>query len=268
MRVKYSCQILLLGLFIIGGSILRAQTKREVQFSLDTLMRTHKTLQQDLKVMKLAWKKQNTFFEHVKSAYFDPADVNTSIDDGVSKFDEMYKFSLKEMEVLRDSIQGINDSLNKCLGQSELLDSQNKAYKELLLSSINPASFPQSEAEFIGEWDLFLHPVQLTGEPFESGIVSFNPFVQDDSLTVHNVYKIEFAEDEIATLYFRGGNVQKSFYSVKNFSMNSPYVIKFSKNEEFKLAILVSPIPTGLMVSYEVPLKSEKVYYYHGLMKK
>ena len=159
----------------------------------------------------------------------------------------------------------LNNKINSALLTSER---ECLPYNQILLSALSKASFPKSAKDFVGTWDLFLNPVQLSGEPFESGIIGFNTFTSNDSLSLHNVYKIEFTEDELATIYFNGGEIQKSFYSVKDFSNNEPYIIKFSKNDDFKLTMLVSPLASGLMVSYELPLKSDKVYYYYGLMKK
>ena len=150
----------------------------------------------------------------------------------------------------------------------EQLTQQNESYSKLLMSSLNKASFPQSTQEFIGVWDLFLDPVQISGEPFESGIISYNHFVSNDSIMKHSIYKIEFSADEIATLFFTGGIEQKCFYSIKDFSVNSPYIIRFSKQDEFKLTMQVSPLPNGLVASYEIPVETEKVIYYYGLMKK
>lgn len=260
--------MIIVGLMIASASFLNAQTKKEVQFSLDTLAKSHQNLQQDLTSMKADWKKQNIFFEHVKSSFFDPTDINTSIDDGVSKFDEIHKINLTEFEDLTKANKALSDSFALYKKRSEKLISQNNAFNEILLSSLSRASFPQSVSEFIGTWDLFLNPVQLSGEPFEAGIIAHNPFTPKDSVLTNSLYKIEFAEDEIATLYFKGGKSHKSFYSIKDFSINSPYTIKFSKNEDFKLTMLISPIPSGLMVSYELPHKAESVYYFYGLMKK
>ncbi len=258
------CVILIFGI----QSYTAAQSKKEVQFSLDTLIKSNQSLQEDYKTMKEAWKKQNSFFEHVKSTLFDASEINTAIEDGISKFDEINKLSKGELDKLNSESKLIKDSLIKITDRANVLESQNKAYNQILLSALSAASFPKSAKDFVGTWDLFLNPVQLSGEPFESGIIGFNTFTANDSLNLHNVYKIEFTEDELATIYFNGGEIQKSFYSVKDFSDNEPYIIKFSKNDDFKLTMLVSPVASGLMVSYELPLKSDKVYYYYGLMKK
>ncbi len=261
-------------LFFISISTI-AQTKKEILFSLDTLKRSHRALQRDFISVKEAWKKHNIFFEHVKSEFFLPIDINTSIDEGVIKFDEIsttiqdeIKNLTKTNASLKDSLKLFVDSLQYYESIIEEMKNKSMAYNNIILSSLKKASFPQSKSEFVGNWDLFLDLVQLNGEPFESGIVGFNPFTPNDSLSAHNIYKIEFTEDEIATLYFRGGKEQKSFYSVKNFSSNSPYTVQFAKNDEFKLTMLISPLPTGLTISYEVPVKTEKVFYYYGLMKR
>ena len=169
---------------------------------------------------------------------------------------------------LEDSLRFFKDSISYFDKVIYNLEQENFSYNKILLSLLKKGSFPKSTPEFIGEWDLFLNPVQIHGEPFESGIVGFNSFAPNDSIMLHSIYKIDFSEDEIATLYFVNGKAQKSFYSISDFSTQSPYSIKFIKNEDFKLTLKVSPLPTGLMVSYEAPLKSDSIYYYYGFMRK
>ena len=259
-----TCIILLISI----SAFVSAQTKKEVQFSLDTLKKSHNSLQEDYRAVKAAWKKQNNFFEHVKSTFFLSADINTSIDSGIVKFDKINSALLIKLEKLGKNNKNLKDSLFAISSNIDSLELQNRAYNHILLSSLSHASFPQSTKDFLGTWDLFLNPVQLSGEPYESGIIGFNEFVPNDSIGVHNIYKIEFLEDELATVHFKGGTSQKCFYSVKDFSNNSPYIIKFSKNDDFKMTMLISPLPGGLMVSYEIPVKAKKIYYYYGLMKK
>ena len=255
-------------LLIISTTNFNSQTKKEVQFSLDTLIKSHESLLNDYKSMKEAWKKQNNFFEHVKTNFFDPTDINTPIDKGIEKFDMINQASISQLEELENINLMIKDSLQYYKNISQELDNENKTYNKILLSSLKKTSFPQSKSELIGTWDLFLNPLQIKGEPYSSGIIGFNSFNNNDSILKHNIYKIEFSEDEIATLYFSNSTTQKSFYSVKDFSKSSPYSITFSKNEDFKLNLHISPLPEGLMVSYEAPVKSDRVYYFYGLMKK
>lgn len=253
---------------IVNYSFLQSQTKKEVQFSLDTLQKSHKLLQQDFQLLQKEWQKQNQFFEHVKSSFFNISDVNMSIDKAFNHFDTINNAINKQMKNLNESNNVLIDSIQLLNSSITQLSEQNKYYSKLLLSSLNKASFPQTEMEFIGAWNLFLDPVQISGKPFESGLISYNQFLSVNSIKQQNLYKVVFSADEIATIYYTGGKVQKCFYSIINFSPNSPYSILFSKQEEFKLTMQVSPLTSGLMVSYELPLKTEKVLYYYGLMKK
>ena len=245
-----------------------AQTRKEVQFSLDTLIKANNDLKEDFKSVKADWKEQNNFFEHVKSTFFDPADINASIEEGIAKFDEINEASVKKMEELALTNKSLTDSLAFYKNKANELETSYKGFERLLMASLNAASFPQSASELTGNWNLFLNPVQISGEPFKSGLVGFNPFVPKKELVPHNIYRIEFAQDEIATLYFSNGKVQKSFFTINGFSSNSPYSVTFTKGDEFKLTLLISPLPNGLMVSYEAPIKADKLFYFYGLMKK
>ncbi len=256
-----------LPLILITVSI-SSQTKKEVQFTLDTLNKAHQTLLQDYQDLKQQWKEQNNFFEHVKSNFFPAADINISINKASDKFDSIYNDIVKKVVKLGEINSSISDSLKKEVALNQELISQNKVYQSLILSALNSGSFPSNETDIIGSWDLFLNPVMIHGNPYESGIIGLNPFAVADSVSVHNINKIEFDKDELATIFFTGGIQQKCFYSINNFSKNAPYTIQFSKQEEFKMTMSVSPMPNGLMVSYEASNKTDKVLYFYGLMKK
>ncbi|TLX71481.1 hypothetical protein E9993_20220 [Labilibacter sediminis] len=249
-------------------SSVKSQTKKEIQFSLDTLQRAYNSLEEENKTLQKEWKIQNQFFEHVKSSLLPASDINLSVDEALIKFDDIINMQKNTADSLVSANSILSDSLVKVNENNDKLIQENESYSNLLMSSLNKASFPKSQKEFIGVWDLFLDPVQISGEPFESGIISYNHFVDNDSIMKHNIYKIEFSADDIATLYFTGGIEQKCFYSIKDFSINSPYIIRFSKQDEFKLTMQISTLPSGLVASYEIPDKSEKVIYFYGLMKK
>ena len=245
-----------------------SQTKKEVQFTLDTLNKAHLTLLQDYQELKKQWKEQNSFFEHVKNNFFPAADINIPISEAPDKFDSIYNDIVKKVVKLGEINSSISDSLKKQITLNQELISENKIYHKLILSALHSSSFPSNESDIIGNWDLFLNPVMIQGKPYESGIIGYNPYTLDDSIGVHSIKKIEFEKDELATIYYTGGIQQKCFYSINNFSKNSPFSIQFSKQEEFKMTMTVSPMPNGLMVSYEAPNKTDNVLYFYGLMKK
>ncbi len=262
MKFLYFLPLMLLSVCI------SSQTKKEVQFTLDTLSKAHNTLLQDYQDLKQQWKEQNKFFEHVKSNFFPTEDINISINEAPDKFDLIYNDIVKKVVKLGEINSSISDSLKKEIALNQELISKNKVYHDLILSALNLPSFPSNESDIIGQWQLFLYTVRIKGEPYESGIIGYHPLVVEDSISVHNIIKIEFEQEELATIYFKGGIEQKCFYSINNFSKNSPYSIQFSKQDEFKMTLSVSPMPSGLMVSYEVPGKTDNVLYFYGLMKK
>ncbi|MCW3787859.1 hypothetical protein [Plebeiibacterium sediminum] len=245
-----------------------SQNKKEVQFTLDTLNKAHENLLLDYQDLQQQWKEQNQFFEHVKSNFFPAEDINISVNQAPDKFDSIYNDIIKKVVKLGEINSSISDSLRKEISLNQELIAKNKVYSDLILSALNSASFPSNEADIIGKWELFLNPVMIQGNPYESGIIGYNTLVVDDSISVHNITMIEFEPEELATIYFTGGIQQKCFYSINNFSKNSPYSIQFSKQDEFKMTLVVSPMPNGLMVSYEAPNKTDKVLYFYGLMKK
>ncbi len=267
LKTNYFSVIITL-LFLLINATTIAQTKKEVQFSLDTLLKSKQKLQEDFNDVRLAWTKQNAFFEHVKANLFDPSDINTPIEEAIIEFDKINNALDVKIEEITDDNKLLTDSLNYYKNQYQQSILQSKIYKNILNSALSKASFPQAESGLKGNWDLFLNPVQINGDPFNSGLISFNPFSGNDSIIGSSLSKIEFGEDEIASLYFKNGEEQKSFYSVNNFSLDKPYSIVFTKSDEFKLTLHVTPLPSGLMVSYENANKTDKVIYFYGLMKK
>jgi hypothetical protein len=110
--------------------------------------------------------------------------------------------------------------------------------------------------------------MQLAGDAYNSGLVSHNPFTVADSLQKYNIYQLEFLPDELAKIYFKDGRKQNCFYEVKNFSVGKPYEISCTmQQDKFNMTIHVSPMPSGLEVSYEIPLDTTQVIYFNGLMK-
>jgi|GEM_PF-6073669 len=65
-----------------------AQTKREVQFSLDTLMKSHQMLRSDYQDLVEDWKKYDEFYTQIKSAMLDKEHINMSIDSGLILLDK------------------------------------------------------------------------------------------------------------------------------------------------------------------------------------
>ncbi len=246
---------------------LMGQNKKEVQFTLDTLIKVHESLLNDYKDLQQQWKDQNEFFEHVKQNFFPAEDINLSIKQASVKFDDVYKDLENKVVKLGEINKSLSDSLKKQISVNQDINIRDDIYKDLILSSLNQASFPKSESDLQGKWNLFLNPVLLQGNPYESGITGINPFVVKDSIASNKILSIEFQKDELATIRFSGDVEQKCFYAINDFNATKPYSIQFSKQDEFKLTLMVSPMPDGLMVSYEVPEKTKKVIYYLGLMK-
>jgi len=261
------CNLPLILLFCLSQALV-AQTKKEVQFSLDTLLKSQQALKADYRELQNSWRQYDAFYEHVKTKLFSETMQNTPIGEGVPSFDASLENTLDNTQVLADSITLLSDSLTSANKQLLTLQGQVANYSEILMAALNASSFPQTESELLGSWDLFLTPIQIDGTPTEAGIISYHPFNIPDSIKQHRIDKIEFAADELATLVFHNGENQKCFYSAQQFSANSNFSIVFSKQNEFKLTLHISVIPQGLQASYEIPVQTDKAMYYQGLMKK
>jgi hypothetical protein len=268
-------------LFLAGFIQTEAQTRREVQFSLDTLYKSHVKLQNDYQSVLEQYRQHESFFDHIKTTFLPTEARNTDVDKIQPIYDEILEKNrfltqgLKDsILILTDSLQFYSDSLQFYTDSLQLLLDErdehlnlSQTYKNLLLAKLNEGSFPLSENELIGTWNLFLNPMQVTSDSLKNGLVSHNPFTASDSLLQHYIYKIEFLPDELATMFFKDGRRQKCFYEVKNFSAKTPYRIVCSKQESFKLTIHISPMPSGLNISYEIPLDEKEKLYFFGLMK-
>lgn len=263
----YTVSLLLLFLLSSFLSSTFSQTKKEVQFTLDTLYKSHLKLQNDYKALKKSWYEYDAFLTFIKSTTLDKEYVNESPQSVKELFDEVWTETKNDLTSFEDSSIFLLDSLTRLKEEYVRVMQQNKDYLRLLIGELDESSFPNTSNEFIGEWSLFLSPIQLSGDTFNSGIISYNPFSMADSLQDNNIYRIEFLQDELANIFFKDGRKQKSFYTINNFNVANPYSITFQKQDEFKLTMHVSPMPDGLQVSYETPLDSEQVLYFYGVMK-
>ncbi|TRX71534.1 hypothetical protein [Carboxylicivirga sp. M1479] len=261
---------LALSILILCGAQLadvQSQTKKEIQFTLDTLYSSHMKLKGDYEQLLRYWKQYDNFYQHVKTQALDASLVNEPIDKGAEHFDAVWNSLSSQMRVYEDSLIYLVDSLNRVVEERQDLLVQNKMYLNILSGKLGEAVYPNTEQELVGTWQLFLNPMQTTGDAYQSGLISHNPFTVPDSIQQHNIYQLELMADELATIYFKDGRKQKCFYEVNDFSVGKSYTIKYSKQDEFKLNMHVSPMPTGLEVSYEIPLDTTQVIYFNGVMK-
>ncbi|MCT4590849.1 MAG: hypothetical protein N4A71_23700 [Carboxylicivirga sp.] len=254
-------------LFSLISVMVTSQTRREVQFSLDTLYKSHKRLQSDYRKLLNQWKVYDAFYLHVKANVLDKEFINEPIDNGIEMFNKSWSGVASRMELFEDSTIYLIDSLNQLTEQNLKLMAQNETYLRLLTGSLKEAAYPNTEKELIGTWQLYLNPMQVEGKAYKSGIISHNPFTHADSLQQYNIHQLDVLPDELANIHFKDGRKQKCFYEVENFSSKKPYTIHCSKQDDFKMTIHISPMPTGLEVSYEIPLDTTQVLYFHGVMK-
>ncbi len=265
-RIKNCVYLLLFVLALISMSA-TGQTKKEVMFSLDTLYKSHLKLTDDYRKLVRSLQQYDAFYQHVKLAMLDKELVNEPIEKGSQLFDEVWNEQSSQLKVFEDSTIFLLDSLNHLAELYVDCNRQNELYLSLLNSHLYEAAFPHTEKELIGSWQLFLNPMQLSGDAYNSGLISHNPFAVADSLQQYNIFQIDFLPDDLATIYFKNGRSQKCFYEVNGFSVSKPYSLTCSKQDEFKMTIHVSPMPAGLEVSYEIPQSTSQVLYFNGLMK-
>lgn len=257
--------LLLLQFTIINIS---AQSKKEVQEELNALKVKHKELQNKNTELNKMLNEYSIFYSKVKKNLLNKQEQEAPLDKGsFSILESIHKIKINtlSLSLLKDSLE---TALEISKDEMKALSVQNEIVKNMLLGDAEEASFPSLESELLGNWNLYLSPIQMVGEPFESGFIGTNPLLMNDSISANYMYQIEFEEDEIATLFFKNGASQKVFYKVNDFSVNSPYNIVFSKQDEFKLVAHISPMPNGLEISYETPLKTDKVVYYYGTIKR
>ncbi|MCU4175386.1 hypothetical protein [Carboxylicivirga sp. N1Y90] len=257
----------LLSLILVGAINTSGQTKKEIQFSLDTLQKSHLLLQNDFESLQENWRQYEAFLEHLKAKTLDKKHINETLENTQNLFDEAWDKQVSHLKTLEDSTTFLLDSLNRLYETHMDMIERDNTFLRLLRGKLSEASFPSTQEELLGMWNLFLKPIQLSGDAFGSGLISHNPFTVADSIQQHNVYKIEFLEDELANIYFRGGKQQKCFYEVNDFDTGKPYTIECTKQDEFQLTLHISPMPHGLEVSYEIPVNTDQVLYFNGVMK-
>ncbi len=269
-KIIYPIPLLLIitTLFCFNINPLFSQSKKEIQFSLDSLLSSYNNLENDYKKLKSEWKEYDDFYQLIKSDILNPSEMNIGLDATYAKWLAARQSLLNKYNTIKDSNLPLIDSLEHLNQDIQQLNIENQIFKNLLKSSINEATIPNTVHEFIGKWNLFLDQVHLQGKPFESGLIATNNFLLADSIKNNNIFQIEFEESDLANISFKNGTIIKCFYSVNNFSTKEPYSIYFSKQEEFKLTLLVTPMPEGLVVSFEDPDKKDTVEYFYGLMKK
>jgi len=251
---------------VVCAVFVKGQTKREMLYSLDTLMNSHTVLLRDYNALKAEWKKYNTFFYHVKAAALDKKVINASPAEAKELFDSVWSARESRIASYKDSTSTLLDSLKTLNIYCNDLIKQKDTYLRLLSGQLSEAAYPYTAQELLGEWRLFLSPKELV-DGDNTALISHNPFTVIDSLQQYNLYRIDFLPDELATLFFKGGRKQKCFYKISDFSANHPYSVAFSKQDEFKLKIYISPMPHGLEVSYKIPVDSTSVMYFNGAMK-
>ncbi len=240
------------------------QSKKEILFTLDSLKNAYNSLQSDYKTLKAEKEDYNNFYYHVKSQILTPAEMDFSIEETYKKWLSLTKDC--------DSIHGLDsliaDSIIKLTNNNLALQTENQIFKNLINSSIDEATIPLSQKELIGKWNLYMNLLQIEGSENDSGIIANNPFFQKDSIFKQNISMIEFQKEELAIVSFRDGTTIKCFYSIKDFNTSSPYHIYLTKQDQFKLTLLISPMPQGLMASYEYKGENNETGYFYGPMKK
>lgn len=267
MKKLFLPKIAFTSLFLIVVLGLSAQTKKEIQFSLDTLQKSHLELLNDFEALQQEWRSYDAFIEHFKNKTLDKKHINESLENTQKLFDDVWDKQISNIRTLEDSTTFLLDTLNRLYETHMDIIERDNTFLRLLRGKLSEASFPSTQKELLGMWNLFLKPIQLSGDTFESGLISHNPFTVPDSIQQHNVYRIEFLQDELANIYFRGGHHQKCFYEVNEFNTGKPYTIECTKQDEFKLTLHISPMPHGLEVSYEIPVNTSQVLYFNGVMK-
>ncbi len=247
------------------GSInIYGQTKKEILFSLDSLKSAYNSLQSDYTKLKSEKENYNSFYYQVKSKILSPSEMDSSIDETYKR----WLILVKECDSIHSSDSLLTDSINKLLDNDLTLQTENQILKNLLKSSIDEVSIPQSKEELIGNWNLYLNILQIEGDTIESGISPINPFVTNDTINKQNIFSIEFEKEELANVSFKDGSTLKCFYSIKDFNPASPFIIYLTKQDEFKLTLHISPMPQGLMASYMYNGENNKSAYFYGIMKK
>ncbi|MCG8580686.1 MAG: hypothetical protein MI866_12250 [Bacteroidales bacterium] len=265
--VKRTTLVLILLLAFLSNSAI-GQTKKEIQFSLDTLYKSHLKLIDEYRQLIVDWKRYDAFYRHVKASMLDKEMVNEPIKAGITMFDNVWKRQSEQLKLLEDSTVYLLDSLNRLNEHHGTLVMQNEVYLRMLNGKLNEATYPNTEEELLGLWQLYLSPMQLAGDAYKSGLVSHNPFTIDESLQKYNIYQLEFLPDELANIYFKDGRKQNCFYEITGFSVGAPYSISCTKQQdEFEMTIHVSPMPSGLEISYEIPVDTTQVIYFNGVMK-
>lgn len=284
---KHVCCMLMLCL--VSASIVSAQSKKDLEKSLKAEKALSDSLQKDLTATRTildslmaSYKissdsltvKSNTyqhFYTYVYTKYLKPAmpvdSTELTVEQATALLDSLVKARSARMGNL-DSAGIKMQSENETLRLK--LDILYRAFAE----AGGMVRIPTNEADFAGEWDVFVVPVSMTGESPKSGMVSIEHFGAPDSiqtLVLKNIPRsIKFGKDDLAEISFIGGRTTNCFYKIKGFSPDKPYIIDLNRGEDLDLRIHVVHTLHGIQASVELPALGNDATkrYLFGYMKR
>lgn len=165
------------------------------------------------------------------------------------------------------------DSIADLKHANERLRVQLDILKRAFAESNGSDRIPSSEADFMGEWDLFLTPVGMLGDSPRSAIVTLNQSTMTDSAyqAMQEILprSINFGKNDLADITFMGGRTTNCFYKIHGFSRTEPYYIDLSRGEDLTLRVYVVNTSKGLQISTELlAVKAGVRHFLFGYMKR
>lgn len=293
--MKHFQRLLLLLACVCASVALHAQSKKDLQKSLTAEKAVSDSLRKELVATKTILDSVMTrqklsadslqmqgdvyknFYTYVFTKYLKPnlkSDTAAlSVAQATTLLDSLVAARSKKISKLDTLSTQSKDSIANLKGANERLRVQLETLKRAFAEANGSDRIPSSEADFMGEWDLFLTPVGMVGESPKSAIVALNQSVMTDSayqaLQQMLPRSIVFGKNDLADITFMGGRTTNCFYKINGFSRTEPYYIDLSRGDDLTLRVYVVNTSKGLQISTELPPVKEGVRrFLFGYMKR
>jgi hypothetical protein len=211
-------------------------------------------------------KEYTGFYTYVSNKFFPEQYKNLPIEKAIPLVDSLRAARDEKFAGLESMSKERMDSLSVALKTAEVLRIENQTFKTILASLVGEKVYPQRVEELKGAWQVFVNPLKVTGSGQMSAVVSLERMVLIDSIAKYTVSQIVFLEEDLADIYFLGGQKTKCFYKVAGFSRDKTYSISLQKSDEINITLFITPVPRGLQVSYK--LGRSPHYYMFGYMRR
>jgi hypothetical protein len=259
MKIKL---LILSVLLIAAGQSLHAQSKKELESSLNAATASKDSIQKLLTGLTVKYDSVHKAFLAYDAMYktikeklvthgFEPKNMGEILDSLKLENDTVIAKIKARMTGLKDTVQTLNhlnDSLKTDIGHLKFMVSQ----------FMGKGTVPATQKDLTGTWALTLKWYELANDSIKSGIILMPVPTEYNIVT-----QIIFLDVETATVIYSKGDSIKCFYKVNSFAQNKPWSIDLNRGNEVNIRLNVNASGGELFASYRMP----KGYFY-GYMRK